>query len=180
MKRGEGTVRITGGEFSGRLIRTPGGKTHPMGDRERLAIFNALNDKLPGQVILDVYAGSGALGIEALSRGAEKVVFVDKEPVAISTIKDNLASLGVPNSRSQVIKSAADKLDLSNSFDLILADPPYDKYNPEENIKLASFLKPQGILVLSHPNDPLEIDGLRILKTNKYAKAHITFYQKIN
>ena len=67
-------VRITSGSYKGRRVATPGGKTHPMGNREKIALFNMVSEYLPGSRVLDAYAGSGALGIEALSRGAAEVV----------------------------------------------------------------------------------------------------------
>ena len=79
-------IKITSGIFRGRNISTPGGKTHPMGERERLALFNMISEYLPKAAVLDAYAGSGALGIEAISRGADKVLFVDKSADAVRKI----------------------------------------------------------------------------------------------
>ena len=88
-------VRITSGRFKGRKIATPGGETHPMGERERLALFNTISGYLPGAMVLDAFAGSGALGIEALSRGASKVAFVDSSQKATRCIRGNLLSLDI-------------------------------------------------------------------------------------
>ena len=87
-------VRITSGRLRGRKLETPGGKTHPMGERERLALFNMISDYLPRTTVLDAFAGSGALGIEALSRGASEVVFVESNREAAQCIRRNLVSLG--------------------------------------------------------------------------------------
>ena len=94
-------VRITSGRFKGRKIATPGGETHPMGERERLALFNMISEHLPGAMVLDVFAGSGALGIEALSRGAGKVVFVDSSQKATRCIRGNLLSLDIAIENNQ-------------------------------------------------------------------------------
>ena len=93
-------IRIISGEFGGRLIDTPNNTaTQPMGDRERMAIFNRLRSDILGKVILDAFAGSGALGLEALSLGAEDVDFLENNPEAIRTIKSNLAKL---NQKAQI------------------------------------------------------------------------------
>lgn len=91
-------VRITSGEFRGRKIETPGDRTHPMGERERLALFNMIAERLPGAVVLDAFSGSGALGIEAFSRGASEVVFVDASRKAVRCIRNNLSILDIKNS----------------------------------------------------------------------------------
>lgn len=88
-------VRITSGEFRGRKIETPGDGTHPMGERERLALFNMIAERLPGAMVLDAFSGSGALGIEALSRGARGAVFVDASRKAVGCIRSNLSLLGL-------------------------------------------------------------------------------------
>ena len=88
MKRNNTQIRIISGQFGGQFIDTPKtSQTHPMGERERMAIFNALRDEIPGRRILDAFAGSGAIGLEALSLGAARVDFMEKHPKAIRTIK---------------------------------------------------------------------------------------------
>ena len=89
------SVRITSGIYRGHSILTPGEGTHPMGERERLALFNKISDYLPGANVLDAFAGSGALGIEAMSRGAASVTFVEKSPKAAKIIRENLKTLGI-------------------------------------------------------------------------------------
>ena len=170
------TLRITSGKYRGRVISTPGGKTHPMGERERLALFNMIASHLPEAIVLDAFAGSGALGIEALSRGARKVVFVAKNSEACRIIRKNLATLGE--------NSEVDQLDISNytsdtRFDVILADPPYDSFNPAVVQKLVKLLSGEGILVLSHPGEAPEIAGLKCEKSRTYAGATISIYVKI-
>jgi len=169
------TIYITGGEYGGRKIATPGGATHPMGSRERLAIFNKLTGKIEGARILDVFAGSGALGIEALSRNAESVVFVEKSREATDVIKRNLADLQIENAR--VVKSSLEEAEL-NTFDIVFADPPYDKFNGKMVERLPELVEKGGILVLSHPSEAPEFSGLDLVDSRKYAGATISFYNK--
>lgn len=175
------TVRITGGFLKGRKIKTPGAGTHPMGERERLAIFNVLGNFIIDTNVLDLYAGSGALGIEAISRGAKTVKFVDKNRNVINTIKESLAELSITENSDLVCTNINTITDaISEKFPLIFADPPYDDYDPEVLGTIAELLEPGGILVLSHPDKPMKINGLKIIKTSKYARAFITYYQKEN
>src|ERR1700712_2454901 len=89
-------LRVISGEHGGRRLRTPAGlRTRPTADRVRQALFNILLPPPPGSVVLDLYAGTGALGIEALSRGAARAVFVDDDKVACQVLRDNLRLLGL-------------------------------------------------------------------------------------
>ncbi len=166
-------VKITSGIHRGRAISTPGNGTHPMGERERLALFNMLGS-LTGTRVLDTFAGSGALGIEALSRGAQEVVFVENNRGACHVIKGNLASL---NASGEVLCTDVTKLE-TGEFEVILADPPYDNFDPEIIETLASHLTSGGTLVLSHPGEAPAIAGLTLEKTRQYAGAHLSFYSK--
>lgn len=171
-------VTITSGIYRGRKIATPGGATHPMGSREKLALFNMLTGKIEGVSVLDAFAGSGALGIEALSRGASEVVFVEKSAGACEIIRKNLKTLGV-ESGFKVIKNTVSKVsnDLEE-FEVILADPPYDDFEITEVEKLVPLLKNSGVLVLSHPGEAPDLAGLSLLKTHTYARANLSIYAK--
>ena len=172
------TVTITSGKYRGRKIATPGAATHPMGSRERLALFNMLDERIKNAYLLDAFAGSGALGIEALSRGSIKVVFVDDSVKAVQTIKKNLKVLGI-DKEATVIKTKA--ANISNdflNFDVILADPPYDNFNQGEIECLTNTLKGGGLMALSHPDDAPVLEGLTLLKSRQYANAHISIYVK--
>ena len=167
-------LRIISGEFGGRLIDTPKtDATQPMGDRERMAIFNRLRDEIPGTRVLDAFAGSGAIGIEALSLGAAQVEFIEKNPVALMTIKANLRLLKL-GEQAQIVKKP------SAEYDMIFADPPYDNPQYEYVAELMGYLKSGGIFVLSHPAvpQPPEFANLELLSDRKYAAAHIKIYQK--
>lgn len=173
------SLRITGGALSGQSIATPGGGTHPMGERERLAIFNSLGDSVAGARVLDMFAGSGALGIEALSRNAQEVVFVDNSATARSIIVQNLNKLGLDQALVYP-KLLAD----SGPFDLIFADPSYDADLRKLRIgELYGLLAPAGTLILStdkHINLPEDLfDRQLVLISDKtYARARITMWQR--
>lgn len=177
-----GTTLVTSGEYRGATILTPGGNTHPMGSREKIALFNMISGYLPMAFVLDAYAGSGALGIEALSRGAAFVLFIDNDPVAVRVIQQNLEDLGLYGLRGgalqkDVLKEAQHTTD---RFSIVLADPPYDKYQPELITGLTRFVAEGGLLVASTPVSPPEIEGMILLKSRKYARAHITIYEQLS
>lgn len=166
------TVTITSGVYRGRSIATPGAGTHPMGSREKLALFNMISSYLPDAKVLDLFAGSGALGIEAVSRGASQVDFVEKNPRAVSVIQKNIDTLGV---NGTVFTNDATRFS-GEEYDVVLVDPPYDNFVLPDNLGL--LVKKSGVLVLSHPFDAPEIDGLNLKKTSKYAAAHLSIYTK--
>ena len=199
------TLRITSGMFRGRRIATPGGKTHPMGERERLALFNMINDCASDALAMDAYAGSGALGIEALSRGAKKVVFIDKSRDAAECIKKNLLSLGFYRTTdgryqlktddqrfntndtlqsplldqiAEVHHGAAERQSFVTKFDLIIADPPYDLFRLSDIESLSAHLRLGGVFVLSHPGHIPVITGLSIKSSRRYAGATISIFVK--
>lgn len=171
-------IKITSGRFRGRTISSPNLKTtHPMGAREKLALFNMLAEYLPGANVLDAYAGSGALGIEALSRGASYAMFVEKNPRAAAVIRKNLADLELLENAGVSEWDAKNFLP-PRDFDVIIADPPYDDFDVRGVENLAKFLKKGGILALSHPGEAPEISGLTLEKSREYAAAKISIYTK--
>lgn len=169
-------ITITGGKYRGRKITTRGGATHPMGSRERLALFNMLTGKLEGASVLDAFAGSGALGIEALSRNASSVIFVEKNREATEIIKKNLAELGISDNAKVIKSSVKDAVSNLPSFEVVLTDPPYDNFDVTEVESLTKLVNDGGILVLSHPGEAPKLNGLTLAKTRKYAGASISFY----
>ena len=171
------TIRITSGKFRGRKISTPGGKTHPMGERERLALFNMISAYIPGAVVLDAFAGSGALGIETLSRGAKNVVFIDNCRAATNVINANLKELDL-ESLAKVISGDVDSITRAGNFDIIMADPPYDNFEVNKVQYLAQFLNEDGVFVLSHPGEAPDLQGLLLQNSRKYANATISIYRK--
>jgi 16S rRNA (guanine966-N2)-methyltransferase len=118
-------VRVVAGEFKGRRLRAPRGmRTRPTADRVREALFSMLGDVSDARV-LDLYAGTGALGIEALSRGAASALFVEREPRAAAAIEENLRSLGLDQAvlRRDALRFLGRG---EGTFDLVFCDPPYD------------------------------------------------------
>lgn len=119
-------MRVVAGTYGGRRLRAPRGtRTRPTADRVREALFSMLGD-VGGARVLDLYAGSGALGIEALSRGAASAVFVDRDPAAVAAIRRNLDELGVAEAEVRRRDALAFLAGREASFDLVFCDPPYD------------------------------------------------------
>ena len=178
-------VRIIAGEFGGRFIQTPpGSTTHPMGERVRSAMFNSLGETVRGARVLDAFAGSGAIGLEVLSRGAESVVFVERDRVAQRVIAKNITSLGV-DEKSIVIKTTIsnwmETADVTGEFDIIFADPPY--HNPQFSTvsRLMGLLKPGGTMILSHPGIgevPIQ-DKTVVVDSRSYGEAHLTKFLRL-
>lgn len=180
-KYGFGTTIITSGEYRGKTIMTPGGDTHPMGSREKLALFNMIADYVPYAFVCDAFAGSGALGIEALSRGAALVTFIDRDPVAAQVIEDNLCELEISDFEGVVTCAdiVAGALTATDRFSMVLADPPYDEYEPEMLMAVSNLVALGGLLVASTPEEAPKLKGLKVLKRKKYARAHITVYERL-
>lgn len=174
--RSKNQLRITSGELSGQYIDAPKvGTTQPMGERERLAIFNQIRSYLPTAQILDAFAGSGALGITALSEGANSVDFLEKNPEAIKTISANLKKHKF-NQNARLIR----RLEETHFYDLIFVDPPYNNPQYDYIAKIIEQLKTDGILVLSHPKSPQPpvFKDLEVISDRAYAAAHIKIYRK--
>lgn len=174
-------LRIISGEFGRRQIKSPNrSSVHPMSERMRQALFNSLGD-LHGKVILDAFAGSGAVGLEAVSRGAQHVTLIEKDRVVVNTLQENIDILKVDN-RAHVVranvfgwaKKSADK------FDIIIADPPYDEVDVNKTVdKLKNHLNSSGIMVLSHSGsvEHPRVDGVVVVGTRSYANGTLTFYR---
>ena len=177
------TLRILAGDYKGRAFAPPArATTHPMGAREKLALFNMLQPYLSGAIVLDAYAGSGALGLEALSRGAARVVFVEQSAPVVRTLRQNLRAI-LPVARladAEIIQSSVATFAAHHPsrFNLIFADPPYDHFNPAEVAALAPLLHSAGVLALSFPAQltPPTLPGLTCLKSHRYAAAGLALY----
>lgn len=119
-------MRVIGGEFRSRGLKSvPGKDTRPTPDRLREALFSILAPRIEGAVFADLYAGTGAVGIEALSRGARRVIFVELSRPAVAVIRENLKSLGA-ESRAEVRQAKATAAGLKLDADIIFLDPPYE------------------------------------------------------
>ena len=181
-------MRVIAGSAGGLTLAPPGKGTRPTMDRVREAIFSSLGDSVPESRVLDLFAGSGALGIEALSRGAITAVFVEHHAPTAGLIRRNLQTTGLQGSVQQM--DAFRFLDLyapEGGFDLIFADPPYVKRNGDagENAadlllahpKLPGALSGNGILVLeSERRQPLpSLAAWKILTDRSYGESRILF-----
>ena len=180
-------LRVTSGQYRGQKLRSPeNALTHPMGAREKLALFNLLQPYLDASSkVLDLYAGSGALGIEALSRGVEEVVFVEKTPKIAHLISENLSGLSPRPSTSTVfpesVASFCERPEYLSYFDIVIADPPYDNFHPEDLASITQILSENGVFILSSPAkaDPPELPGgIQQETTRTYAGARLTVYRK--
>ena len=176
-------VRIISGKFGGRTIDAPGRTTtHAMSERARNAMFNSLGDYVRDKTVLDAFAGSGSLGIEALSRGAKHAVFVEKDRIAAKIIQKNVETLGITDLSKVVQAGVSSWIDTSGhgQFDLILADPPYTDMQLSTVVKLFALLKVGGTMVLSHPGNG-EVPnqhGIVVVDNRSYGSLHLTYFQK--
>lgn len=176
-------MRVIAGRLGGRTFDSPHGhRTHPMSEKARGALFNALGD-IEGLKLLDAFAGSGAVGIEAVSRGAGSVVFVERDVAAIRTIQHNVQLLGIED----VVHVAAQgvtswsETHVSDVFDIVVADPPYDDIRKGPLEQLVLHVSSEGIFVLSWPGsaDPPEFAALSVIKIKSLGDIQLVFYRKI-
>ncbi len=169
-------MRVVAGELGGRRLVAPEGvSTRPTTDRVREAMFNALGSAgvLDGAIVADLYAGSGAIGIEALSRGAERVVFVERDRAALGALRANLDTLGLTD-RSRVlvtdVLAAASTLDA----DIVVADPPYDFDAWDRLLDLV-----RADLVVAEAGAAIEApDGWTVTRSKRYGRTWLTFLER--
>lgn len=179
-------MRIIAGSHKRRPLSAPRGlSTRPTTDRVREALFSILGD-LSGLEVLDCYAGSGALGFEALSRGAVRCTFIEASPIACRTIEKNAATLELDD-RMQLLCTAVEKAAPRLSgrhFDLVLADPPWPIHQAAAGAVVtlvAKRLNPGARVVLGHPTrNPLEVDnlqGLELVASRSWGDSAMSFYE---
>jgi 16S rRNA (guanine966-N2)-methyltransferase len=169
-------MRVVAGEAKGRRLQAPGGpRTRPTSDRVREAIFSVLAslDAVEDAVVADLFAGSGALGIEALSRGARRATFVDQDRAAVSSILANLALCGFGPDRADVVPGDALRwVAGAPPFDLVLADPPYGFADWPA---LLAGLAPVTGLAALETGGPLEVGpAWQVLKQKQYGGTVVT------
>jgi 16S rRNA (guanine966-N2)-methyltransferase len=176
-------MRIIAGSRKGARIAAPKGHdTRPTADRVREAAFSLIGP-VDGATVLDLFAGSGAMGLEALSRGAERAVFVESDRAAATTIERNLDKLALRGAtvlRSDALRALAQEAQAGRRYDLVLVDPPYGSF-PRMQTALATYLPavlaPDGLLVVEtgakeEPELPLELRTSR-----RYGAARVTLFQ---
>lgn len=176
-------MRIVGGDLGGLTFESPRGhRTHPMGDKIRGALFNMLGD-INGLAVVDLFSGSGAIAIEAVSRGAASVTAIEADKVAYATIKRNIETLSLEDQITAHKMYVHSWLNRTNDqFDIVIADPPYDDLVYKTLDKLPEVVKPGGILVYSLPPTArlLLPDSMKKLSEKSYGDATLVIYQKIS
>lgn len=177
-------IRLIAGTFGGRVLAAPSNTTtHPMSERVRNALFNSIAAEVQGADVLDAFAGTGAIGFEALSRGASSATFVEKDRVAAKVLKENYQTLGSPDNVEIITTSIHNWLEtaVTSSYDLIFADPPYDDEQFSTVFRLAGLLKPDALMVLSHSGRgerPYLQDDIVVVDNRSYGNAHLTFFRR--
>ena len=179
-------MRVIAGTKKGTTLKTPDGMaTRPTADRVKEALFSILQFDLPCKKILDLFGGTGQLGIEALSRGADSCVFVDEREDACRIIRENLKRTGFEKQATVVRSDYMRYLKQSRQkFDIILLDPPYAEVFLENSLNLITeidILQSGGIIVSERPLGKaldLDFDGYTRSKDYKYGKTLITLYRK--
>ncbi len=180
------TIRIIGGELKGRkLVTVHGIKTRPTADRVRESIFNILGDSVRGARILDLYAGTGAMGIEALSRGAESVLFADNHKAALAALGKNIKTCSLENRASTIKWNILNNLNIIRSyrpaFNLVFIDPPYHKDmigQTLSNLAMSQCLENKARLTIEHsPLEPIpeNLPGYKISNQHRYGKTLVSF-----
>ncbi|MCP3978976.1 MAG: 16S rRNA (guanine(966)-N(2))-methyltransferase RsmD [bacterium] len=184
-----GTVRIIAGTLRGRRLQVArGDAVRPTSDRVREALFSTISSRLRGASVLDAYAGTGVLGFEALSRGAESVAFAEISRGGARGLRDAAERFGVSD-RCRVVEGAVLELlrggRLGGPFDVILADPPYDLGQQAELVRRAATergLAPSGILVLERAarDAPVALDdtGLVLVRSRAYGNTRIDLFER--
>ena len=177
-------MRIVGGKYRHRNIIYPDDATHtrPTKDRVREAIFSAVGD-ISNARVLDLYAGSGAMGIEALSRGASHCTFVDISPIAIKVIKDNIANLKIADNEYEIIKNkdvnALEYLKQKGvQFDLIILDPPYEEGQYEviiDKMHNDGLISNNAVIVME-ANRPIKLENIDYQKNKEYHYGEIMVF----
>ncbi len=182
-------MRLTGGEHSGRLLKVPVDGTRPTQDKVRAAIFSSLAAMVPGSRVMDLFAGTGAMGLEAWSRGAAWVEWVESGKNALRCVRDNVQALKVPPGAGRVMASDVFKLlgfpCAGEGFDLALADPPYAEARQNGwQARLAGLLaknrwiKPGGVFVFETEGKdaPPELSGWRLARDKTYGSTRVLIW----
>jgi 16S rRNA (guanine966-N2)-methyltransferase len=183
------SIRVIAGQLKGRRIPTlPGRTTRPTSQRAREALFSILGAQIQGATMVDLFAGTGAVGLEALSRGASRVLFVEQNPLAGSSIQQTLSQFKISSSGRVLVSDAS--LAMQNSillgwrpFDVIFLDPPYRLPNIQQllrQIEEAGVIAPTGRIIYEHfhkTTPPVSIGEWTFIRTARYGDTGFTFYQ---
>jgi 16S rRNA (guanine966-N2)-methyltransferase len=178
-------MRVIAGSLGGRRLKAPAGRlTRPTSDRVREALFAMLGE-VAGARVLDLFAGSGALGIEALSRGAERAVFVERDQAAVRVLRENLHALGLSEPvahvrRAEALRALRSAREAQETYDLIFIDPPYSQaheWGPQLSAALPALLAPGARMVVeSDRRAPLRLQGA-LEREKRYGDTSITIHR---
>lgn len=181
-------MRVIAGIAKGRRLKAVKGMTtRPTADKVKESLFNIIREKIEDSNFLDLYAGTGNIGIEALSRGAARVVFVESARQAIKVLKENVNLVNFQENVEVYQQDVLIALDIlgkkKKSFDLIFLDPPYYEGLEEKTLArifLNKILAPQGLIVVEHLHKnqlPSTVDALQLIRTETYGDTAISFYR---
>lgn len=179
-------MRIISGTAKGRRLQTlPGNDVRPTTDKVKEGIFSAIQFDIEGRRFLDLFAGSGQMGLEALSRGAESAVFVDSANESIKVLKENVNATGF-SEVSKILR--ADALTFlattDETFDIAFLDPPYAGGLLEKALnEVCKKMSEYGIIICEHPPEvglPDEVNDFSVFKRYRYGKINVTTYKKVN
>lgn len=169
-------MRVVAGEFRGRRLESPSGDaTRPTTDKVREAMFNSLVslDIVDGARVVDAFAGTGALGIEALSRGAASCVFIEKDRLALQSLRHNIDALGIADRCTVVSTDVMSALAAHGQCDLFLADPPYGFSDWTTLLRHVSA----SLVVLESDREIDDIAGWNVIRAKRYGRTHASFLQ---
>jgi len=180
-------MRVVGGEFGGRRLRAPrGSDTRPATGRVRGSVFSALGPAVEGARVLDLYAGSGSLGIEALSRGGGSAVFVERSRSALGALRSNVRTVGV-TARVRVVSQKVEQFVAHHregeGFDIVFADPPWDISSDRLAAileRVSGWVNPEGVVIITRrAGDAVPvITGLGVTDQRRHGDAQIIRYLK--
>lgn len=176
-------IRVIAGKYGGRTLDTPDGRRmHPMGERIRNALFNSIGDEIVGARVLDAFAGTGSLGIESLSRGAQHATLIEKDRICQKCIVNNITTLNIADDAKLIKTTVSNWLDTAKheQYDVIFADPPYHDLQLSTVSRLFSLLKPNGLMVLSSTGRgevPIQRD-IVVVDSRSYGNAHLTYFRR--
>lgn len=183
-------MRVISGNLKGRPLKAvPGNGTRPTTDKVKETLFNIIGPYFTGGIALDLFAGSGALGIEGLSRGMEKVIFIDKDRQAIQTIKNNVQNCNL-NSQVEIYRNDAERalkalMKRDIQFDYIFLDPPYHRQKLEtilHTIEKNHLLIQQGMIIVEHDSElslPATVGELHCDRTGQFGITTLSIYKEV-
>jgi 16S rRNA (guanine966-N2)-methyltransferase len=181
-------LKIIAGALKGRRLMTPrGATTRPTADQVRIALMDTLAPRLPHARVLDLFAGAGGVGLEALSRGAAHVTFVERDARAVAALRENVAALGVGAlvrvRRGDVLREVAGLYEAGERFDLVFLDPPYDAELVETTLQAlggGGLLLAEAWVIAQHftKRAPAETIGvLAVFRARRFGETTLSFYR---